>query len=88
LASLEKTSPTQKKHHPRNKLFKGKCIVWWVILKIIIFHKSSHSSVKFLMFCGTIDEMVIKFISIGAQVEIPNICSFEKNKMKMNEKQQ
>lgn len=49
-------------------------------LKIIIFHKSSHSSVKFLMFCGTIDEMVIKFISIGAQVEIPNICSFEKKK--------
>ncbi len=57
-------------------------------LKIIIFHKSSHSSVKFLMFCGTIDEMVIKFISIGAQVEIPNISSFEKNKMKMDEKQQ
>jgi hypothetical protein len=31
--------------------------------------------------------MVIKSISIGTQVEIPNICNFEK-KLKMNEKQQ
>jgi hypothetical protein len=29
----------------------------------------------------------IKFILIGAQVEIPNVCTFEKIKLKINEKQ-
>jgi hypothetical protein len=29
----------------------------------------------------------MKFILLGAQVEIPNICTFDKNKLKMNEKQ-